>query len=122
MMQAEKSREFAGRWELLLVLLAAAGFLLFLLPGHGQPMHTAVAQLHIGGKIVLQIPLERTREEQIDLREWGVPGTLEVQNGRIRFVEVTCPDHICEKTGYIEKDGQTAVCMPNRTAIIIIEE
>ena len=120
-MRAEKNRKFAGRWELLLVGLAAAGLLLFLLWGRGQPMHTAVAQLHIGGRIVLQIPLERAQNERIDLREWGVPGTLEVQNGRIRFVEVTCPDHICEKTGYVERDGQTAVCMPNRAAIVIVE-
>ena len=38
---------------------------------------------------------------------------------KIRFVNVTCPDHLCEGFGFISLPTQTAVCMPNRVSVLI---
>lgn len=45
--------------------------------------------------------------------------SFEVKEGAIRFVDVDCPDHICEDEGFVSLEGQTAVCMPNRVALSI---
>lgn len=50
--------------------------------------------------------------------ETGKPVSFEVKDHAIRFVEVTCPDHVCEKAGWCDAPGERAVCMPNRTTLI----
>lgn len=57
----------------------------------------------------------------IPLSSLGVekPVSFEVSGGRIRFVNVTCPDHLCEGFGYINLSTQTAVCMPNKISLSI---
>ncbi len=38
----------------------------------------------------------------------------EVREGKIRFYESDCPDQICVKAGWLERDGDMAACLPNR--------
>lgn len=40
------------------------------------------------------------------------PGTIEVNNGKIRFIRADCPDQVCVNTGWINRPGQIAVCLP----------
>jgi len=40
------------------------------------------------------------------------PGTIEVNNGKIRFLSAECPDQVCVNTGWIDRPGQIAVCLP----------
>ena len=107
-----------GRRELALIILALAVLAGFYLWGQREgPGGTAYVTAR--GERVLELPLERTPDQIIDLSVYGVPASLEVKDHKIRFIHVTCPDHICEKTGWIWQDGQSAVCMPNRTSIVI---
>lgn len=46
-------------------------------------------------------------------------GTIEVNNGKIRFLKTQCPDQICVHTGWIERPGEIAVCLPSRVLIKI---
>lgn len=39
---------------------------------------------------------------------------VQIENGRARFLESNCPRRICVHTGWIDKPGQTVVCVPNR--------
>ena len=34
------------------------------------------------------------------------------KDGRIRFINSRCPDHICEGYGWLSKEHDQAVCMP----------
>jgi|LSQX01.3.fsa_nt_gb hypothetical protein len=47
---------------------------------------------------------------------------IEIQNGRVRVVEANCPDQIDVKSGWISKENQMLVCLPNRVMIKIIGE
>ena len=38
--------------------------------------------------------------------------TLRVQDGRIRFENSQCPDHICEGFGWLSNEGDEAICLP----------
>ncbi|WP_434578650.1 NusG domain II-containing protein [Thermoanaerobacterium thermosaccharolyticum] len=42
---------------------------------------------------------------------------VEIKNGKVRMKESDCPDQICVKTGWIEKEGQQIVCLPNRVVV-----
>lgn len=104
----------ADRWLIGgLVAAALVTGLFFLLRPAG---HTA--ELAVDGQVVLTIPLEGAQPQVIDLREpFGLPASVEVREGSARFVQVDCPDHICEQTGWIGPLAPTAVCMPNRMSL-----
>ena len=54
--------------------------------------------------------------------DYGVPVSFQIEIHKIRFIQVTCPDHICENAGFLSMEGQSAVCMPNRTSLSIYGE
>lgn len=100
---------------ILLISLLLGGFFL-LKQGSGS----CVAALSIDGTIVDTYDLNREENQLIDLQEsYGVPVVLEIRDGAICFYESVCPDHICENYGFISREGETAVCMPNRTVLTI---
>ncbi len=47
------------------------------------------------------------------------PGIIEVQNGKIRFKQAQCPDQVCVNTGWIQRPGEIAVCLPSGMIIKI---
>jgi hypothetical protein len=47
------------------------------------------------------------------------PSTLEVEGKRIRIKEATCPDKICVRQGWIEKPGESIVCIPGEIIVRI---
>jgi len=83
-----------------------------------------VAEVVIQGETVLEIPLKPDEDSKTwNLQEeYNVPVHLETDHGRIRFIDVSCPDHICEKTGWLSMAYQSAVCMPNRTVVTVYPE
>lgn len=82
----------------------------------------AIAQISINGEDILTVDLTQEEDQQIDLSEYGVDIQLEVKDHAIRFAHSDCPDQICLGYGFIDTEPQTAVCMPNRTAIVIHSE
>lgn len=60
---------------------------------------------------------------RLSMRELGmdVPVFFELLDGRIRFVDVGCPDKLCEGFGWLDSAGESAVCMPNRVSVTVIE-
>ncbi len=46
---------------------------------------------------------------------------LKVEPGAISFYHSDCPDQICVRTGKLTKPGQTAVCVPGKVSVRIIQ-
>lgn len=108
-----------ARWEFLALIIAALllGFV-FLRRYTANP--GIVAWVSLNGEVISEIDLHTAENGVVSLRGgYGVPVDFEIKDGRIRFINVECPDHICERTGFVGLDGQTAVCMPNKTAVVI---
>lgn len=87
-------------WIILAAVVAVcAGLALFFYwPRSGD----TVAVVSVDGTEFCRIDLSRTARPytfRIE-EETGRPVSFEVADGRVRFVEVTCPDHICERTGW----------------------
>lgn len=79
-------------------------------------------------KAIAVITVENTVLETIDLSDCEnriitlktAPAvTLEIKDGKIRFTDSKCPDGTCEKTGWLSNPGDTAVCLPAKTAVSI---
>ncbi len=76
-----------------------------------------------GDEIVREIPLADSYEETIIFEVEGPIGIhkIEVTNGRVRVKEAPKNDplKICEKTGWIDREGPIIVCVPNKLSIWI---
>ena len=117
-----ENRDFSLKKRDLLILLAvfllAAAAWLFWRATASSEQNLAVITLD--GVEIRRIDLETEPDGVFSLQqEYGVPVSFEVKEGAIRFVDVDCPDHICEDEGFVSLEGQTAVCMPNRVALSI---
>jgi len=44
---------------------------------------------------------------------------IEIRNKKVRVLKSNCPNKICVKSGWISKKGESIVCVPNRTLILI---
>ena len=79
-----------------------------------------------GGEVVVQV----------NGTEWGryalkddcrvvIPGiengsnVLMISNGTAWMVQASCPDKLCVKSGKIQSQGETIVCLPNRVVVTI---
>jgi hypothetical protein len=54
----------------------------------------------------------------------NVPGplgktTVEIKGGRVRVLDSPCPNKICVSQGWIERPGETIICLPNRVSITV---
>lgn len=105
------------------LLLLAAGCWLFYRFTYRPPQEKNLAVIMIDGKEVMRLNLLEETDRIFSLEEdYGIPVSFQIEDHRIRFVQVTCPDHICENAGYLSMEGQSAVCMPNRTSLSIYGE
>lgn len=50
----------------------------------------------------------------------GIDAEFEVKDGKIRLTKASCPDKICEKTGYIGSSGQSIICVPNKITVAVV--
>lgn len=74
------------------------------------------------------ITVDKKTEKQIDLTlqenciitlETEPLVTLEVKEGKIRFIDSKCPDGTCEKSGFLSKVGDTAACIPAKVIVTV---
>ncbi len=48
----------------------------------------------------------------------GKPDVVfEIKDGSIGFIESSCKDKLCIKAGFLDKDGEIAVCLPNKMVL-----
>ncbi len=105
----------------ILVILIAAGLAWF---GLEQ-----IKDSGSGGEIVIQVdgqPYKRTPFNKGMKRQ-----TFHIELDEKRFIDIVadgkgvhvenviCPDKLCQKTGTIDKTGQSIVCLPNKVVVFI---
>lgn len=44
---------------------------------------------------------------------------LEIENGKVRVIDASCPDKLDVKQGFIKDVGEVIVCLPNRMVVEI---
>jgi len=99
----------------LLALLA------FVWHGHwaASPDTALHAEVSVGRQVVWVAPFTG---ESATFEYGGVRVAFSFGAGAAGFVSSNCPDQICVHTGWLHLPGQMAVCVPNRTALLIVGE
>lgn len=93
-------------------------FLLLYFMHNGESASGAFARISADGDTVAVIALDTAADGKLSYSE--IPSAqFEIQNHQIRFIEAKCPDKLCERTGWIGRPGEAAVCLPNRIVIQI---
>ncbi len=85
-----------------------------------KPEDGLVAKILVKGEIIHEIYLDEIDDEMEFLFHDGAIKIV-AQKGRIRFVKSDGPDLVCVNTGWIQKPGKIAACVPNRLLIKLIE-
>lgn len=81
----------------------------------------------IGSKAVLSYADGKKREIPLnknaiyDYESNGLSIHIQVKDGRAKFVNSECPDHLCEHYGWLNKEEQLAICLPAKASLTIKE-
>ena len=79
----------------------------------GSGLRTAV--IHCGD-VRQELALDKDGVFRFD----GIDADFEVRNGKIHLTNASCPDKLCEKTGYIGSSGQSIICVPNKITVSVV--
>ncbi len=100
-----------------LVLLVGMAFIFWAVSRGGEGAMLVVLQ---DGREVCRIDLAKVETPyRMTLLEEPEKLVLEIERGRARVSEAACPDRLCERTGWLEKPMDQAVCLPQRVIVRI---
>ena len=102
-----------------IVLIAAAGLLLFVLTKE----EGSTVAVKIDGVVTDTYPLSENREVSIKTGENDeYINILTIKDGKASISEADCPDKICVETRAVSFVGETIVCLPHKIVIEITNE
>lgn len=61
-------------------------------------------------------------DAEIEIESEGGTNTLVIKDGKADVVSASCPDGLCVKFSAISNNGETIVCLPNKTVVSIVGE
>ena len=97
------------------VLLGLLGFFALSRLGGGT-----IAVITVDGQEYQRIDLSRVTESyDIEIDTKYGHNTVHVEPGRIAVTQANCPDGICVRARPAQYEGDTIVCLPNKTEIRI---
>lgn len=112
-------RKLIGKKDILLIaVLVIAALIIYILINYFSSLNGDVyAQIWVDNSLVKEVSLDRDNTftiPEVPNMEFCISG------GKIAVAHSDCPDKICVNTGFINKAGQTAVCLPNKTSVRIV--
>ena len=97
------------------IIIVAAVFMLWSNSKSDSPQ----AVITVNGKTVETVDLDSVNEKIIIKPETTPEVVIVAENGAIRFESAECEDKLCIACGNLSKYGDTAVCLPSKTAITV---
>lgn len=105
--------------DFFIVLLIAVTAVILILTMRQDNTGGKTALIIHNGVVIKKIRLDTLDHTETFEYSGEYPGVIEAENGRIRFKEAACPDKVCVGTGWITRNGQIAVCLPEKIMIKI---
>jgi hypothetical protein len=120
--------------DVILVLLLVFGICLSVIIGGGNNSDSLASWSNAGNpgkeevyaiikqddKVIKSINLTKLKKREVIKVSGQYDEFIVADQKKICFMSADCPDRLCVKTGWIDKPGQIAVCLPNRTLIKIV--
>ncbi|WP_055669344.1 NusG domain II-containing protein [Desnuesiella massiliensis] len=78
------------------------------------------AEVSVNGKLHKKIRIDNHKgtDNYTVKNEYGI-NVIQVKDNKVAIIEADCPDKVCEKPGFIQKPGETLVCLPHRLVVEI---
>lgn len=110
-------RKWLSKPDFIIILIVAVVAVVALLWQNTASADGAVAEVTIDGETVLELSLSDVTEPQEITLKNGI--RLKAEQHTICFLQSDCPDGLCVKVGALEKLGDVAACLPNKTVVSI---
>jgi hypothetical protein len=78
-----------------------------------------MAQLRVDSKIIKNFNLKQNQTFTYRSKD-GDYNKIEVRDGKIGVIFANCPDQLCVRKGFIDKTGQTIICLPHKLVIEVM--
>lgn len=114
----ETKRKFMKKSDVIIIIALVLLSVLSLFALYGQKGDKLVAEISYDGEVVMEIDLLKA-ENKVFTLEQNPKVSFEIKDQKIAFVNVDCPDKICEKGGFLHRPNETSICLPNRTTLNI---
>ena len=99
---------------IIIILILLSSVSIYFIVNKFVLVNAVEAEILYNNKILENVSLNENRIFSPE----GFPNIeLEIKNNSIAFIHSDCPDKVCVNTGFINKAGQTAVCLPNKMVI-----
>lgn len=86
----------------------------------GKGYSNTYAEITVSGELYKTMPLSENKgEEIIEIKTKEGINIISIKDNKIGIIESDCPDKVCMNPAYIEKPGQSLVCLPHRVMIQI---
>lgn len=107
----------------LAVFFFIIGLLLLGWRAWGNPAQSSRVAVSIGGERIMEFALTSETSEKYQIQLDKGVAVLKVQDGAVRLEEMEglCPREICSHTGWIKRQGESIVCVPNSLLVQIIK-
>ncbi|MGN1031385.1 MAG: NusG domain II-containing protein [Butyricicoccaceae bacterium] len=80
---------------------------------------TVYGEIWKDGELYERVKLDEDYHTTITVKGETVTNVIEIDGLRMRVAQADCHDHVCVNSGWIERTGQVAVCLPNKLEIKI---
>ncbi len=97
------------------IIIIAAMFMLWSNSKNEAPQ----AVITVNGETVETLDLKSVKEKRIIIPATSPKVTIIAENGEIWFEDAECEDKLCMASGRLSGHGDTAVCLPAKTAITV---
>lgn len=73
------------------------------------------ASLWVAGREEARLPLDQDQTRRVE----GALGSslIEVRDGRVRVAASPGPQQICVRAGWLQRSGESAICLPNQVVV-----
>ena len=101
-----------------LVVLLGLVLVVYLFKTLWHAEHAAKLQIRQGEQVFATLSLNQDRVVEIT----GPLGTstIEIKQGKVRFVSSPCANQYCVHQGWLHRGGQAAICLPNRVSLELL--
>lgn len=80
--------------------------------------------VEVNNERIMELPLTAKYSDEVIVPLKNGEATILIEDGKVKVLPLpkhTCPNGICYAMGWIEKPGETIICLPNKMVLSIIE-
>lgn len=104
------------------LIIAAVVFIAGIVIMSVRPQGNAKVSVYSDGKLYQQFYYDNSHQNTETIRTKFGTNVIKVDKNGVCIIESTCKDKLEVKQGYINKPGQSLVCLPNRLVVSIDKE